>query len=121
MIPIELVSGHIILDEDETFSDATVYIRVEDVTLQDVSSEVIATQTISNVNLNSTTNKEGIKFSINKEKIDYNPNHSYSISVHVDVNNDSEISTGDFITVENYPVLTHGHPSFLTVKVKRIE
>jgi len=115
-----LVSGSITFDEDETFSDATVYIRLEDVGLQDAPSKVLAKQILSKVSHNGNSNKGGIDFSIGNDRIHYNPSHSYSIFVHVDVNNDSEISTGDFITVENYPVLTHGYPNFLIVKAKRI-
>lgn len=43
---------------------------------------------------------------------------TYSISVHGDVDNDGRISKGDFVTVQSYPVPTHGYPDNILVTVK---
>jgi uncharacterized lipoprotein YbaY len=46
---------------------------------------------------------------------------SYVVRVHVDVDEDGQISRGDYITMESYPVLTFGHPNLVTVQLHEVE
>lgn len=34
----------------------------------------------------------------------------YAVNVHVDVDNNSNINSGDFINMESCPVISHGYP-----------
>ena len=46
---------------------------------------------------------------------------SYSIRVHIDVDNNGKINSGDFITMESYPVITYGYPKDnISVHVRKV-
>lgn len=111
-----VVKGIIVLDEHiKSFSGATVHILLKDVSLQDAPSKLIAEQTIKNVSHNNI-DQQKIEFVIYGDIVDTQAD--YSIRVHIDADNDGRISKGDFVTVQRYPVLTHGHPDNLLVTVK---
>ena len=86
-------------------------LRVLDVTLADAPSKTIAEQTIS------VTGPGPIPFAIDVSNIEMNA--SYTVQVHIDVDADRTVSDGDFLTVESYPVLTHGHGSVVEVTARR--
>jgi uncharacterized lipoprotein YbaY len=113
-----VVKGIIVFEDVKPFSGATVHILLEDVSLQDVPSKLIAEQTIRNVGLENIENQK-IEFVI---YVDYVDTHAhYSVRVHGDVDNDGKVSKGDFVTVQNYPVLTYGYPDNLMVTVKEVD
>jgi hypothetical protein len=41
----------------------------------------------------------------------------YTVRVHVDLDGDGRVSTGDYLSTASYPVLTSGHPTILTIEV----
>jgi uncharacterized lipoprotein YbaY len=113
-----LVKGVIVFDEEtRPFFGATVYVRLEDVSLQDAPSKLIAEQVLRNISYDKD-DYQGIKFEIHDNVLD--DNARYSISAHVDVDNDGKISKCDFITTQSYPVITYGYPDNLKVGVKRV-
>lgn len=113
-----VVRGIIIFDEHlKPFSGATVHIRLEDVSLQDASSKLIAERIIRNVSHDNIDHQ--IEFVIYGDIVDIQA--TYSIRVHCDVDNDGRISKGDFVTVQSYPVLTHGYPDNVLVTVKEVK
>ena len=117
---LKFINGTIIFDNGETFSNATIYIRLEDISLMDVPSKILITQTMSNIYYDKKTNKQGIKFFIDIDKISFNSTNNYSIFVHIDVNNDGKLNAGDYVSFQNNPVLTHGHSNIVTIKVVKI-
>jgi uncharacterized lipoprotein YbaY len=116
---VPLVKGAIIFNEyAKSFSGATIYVCLEDVSLQDAPSKLISQQIIRDVFYDST-NREKIEFAIYGDIPDVRARHS--INVHVDVDNNGRISEGDFITMQSYPVLTYSYPDNLSVNVKEVK
>jgi uncharacterized lipoprotein YbaY len=125
-----LLRGEIILDKNKvkSFTGATVYIRLEDVTIQDASSKVISQQVINNVSYVGANDIGGhyhrqkkIEFSLFDNEIVVDARRSYAIAVHIDVDGNGKINPGDFINVESYPVITHGHPKDnVSVRVRQV-
>lgn len=44
----------------------------------------------------------------------------YNVRVLVDLDRDGSVGAGDYITMQGYPVLTHGHPATVEVRVRRV-
>ena len=38
-----------------------------------------------------------------------------------DVDGDGQVSRGDYITMESYPVLTHGYPHVVIVRLRKVK
>ena len=113
-----LVTGEVVLDEaSESFSNATVYVRLQDVSRIDAKSEIVAEEVMRSVSVD-TSEKTSFPFSIQGQLPDRTAN--YIVTVHVDVNNDGKFSNGDFITTESIPVLTHGYPNDVVIHVVQI-
>lgn len=114
-----LVSGSISFDDDASaFAGATVYVRVEDVSYADASSKVLAEQVMRDVSRLGES-EEDLEFRIYGRITDERA--SYSVSVHVDVDGDGEVSLHDYITMQSYPILTQGHPRKLSVRVREVK
>lgn len=124
-----LLRGEIIFDKSnngiKSFTGARVYIRLEDVTMQDAPSKLILEQVIKDVsydnNISNHHHQKKLEFELFGETV-VDVRRSYTISVHVDVDNDGKINSGDFINMESYPVITHGYPKgSLVVHVKQVK
>ena len=87
-----LVSGQVILNGTLSFTGATVYVRLEDVTRVDVPSVIVAEQIIQDVSYDAD-NQQEIAFHLTGTAPD--PRARYNVRVHVDVNGDERISQGD--------------------------
>jgi uncharacterized lipoprotein YbaY len=114
-----LVKGEILFgDYTKSFSGATIYVRLEDVSKLDAPSKVISEQAIRNVSYDSDDNKV-----INFELYGTIPDSraSYAVSVHVDLNNDGKLNLGDLINMESYPVITYSNSNTVSVHVKEIK
>ena len=115
---VEIVKGEILFqDKIPSFAGATLYARVENTSVADVSSEVFAEYIQRNVSSDPTTTK-ALLFAINCKTPD--PKASYVVRIHVDIDGDQEVSRGDYITTQSYPVLTFGYPNKLTVQVRQV-
>lgn len=114
-----IVSGEIFFEGDiRPFKNATVFVSIEDVSIQDLPSLTISKQVLENVDYDpSKMNK--IKFSLPVPIKDLTG--WYIVKVLVDIDGDGEISKGDYITMAYYHVLTHGHPNHVLVRVKQVE
>ena len=100
-----------------------IFVRLMDVSLIDTASTVILQQDLKGPYHQRCDTREGGKWiAIPFKLIGKIPNKKaeYAISVHVDRDGDGVASEGDYINMESIPVLTHGHPSYASVKVKRI-
>jgi uncharacterized lipoprotein YbaY len=99
------------------FSKATVYIRLEDITEADSASKIVAEQVIRDIS-HQQGGTEKISFNLQSQSFDDKASHI--VSVHVDVDNNGQISEGDYINMESYPALTLGHSSQVSVCVQQI-
>jgi uncharacterized lipoprotein YbaY len=116
MIP--LVKGEITFETDiQPFSGATIYIRLEDITFTDAASKVIAEYVEQNVSFNPKTNNI-IPFTIVGQAPDLQAN--YVVSVHIDIDKDGEVSSGDFLNTQSYPVITYGYPNQVSIIVHQV-
>ena len=113
-----LVTGKVVFNEgSRPFSDATVYIRIVDVSRVDAASEIVAERVLYAVSLDMLQ-ETSLAFSISGE-LPKRTAH-YNVSVHIDVDNDGNLSKGDYFTTQSYPVLTHGYTDYIVVCVTPI-
>ncbi len=112
------VKGEIIIGKEiGSFSGSTVNVYLEDVSLADASSQLVAKQVIPGVSHEAGTEKR-IPFTLYSDKLDEKA--SYSVRAHVSFQEDQQIHRGDCITMESYPVLTRGYPNQVVVSVKLV-
>ena len=113
-----LVSGDIYFEEtSKPVSNATVYIRLEDVSRLDAASVLISEEILYDAALVGD-GKDRLNFKLYGEVPDAKAD--YIVRVHVDVDKDGQVSQGDYITMESYPVLTWGHPSQVSLRVHEV-
>jgi len=113
-----LLCGEVIFEGTRSFTGATVYVRLEDVSRLDAPSMVIAEQVIRSV-VHQAGSQQGLEFSLYGQIPDEQA--SYTVRVHVDVDGDGRVSHGDFLSMESYPVLTHGYPNRVKVRVREVK
>lgn len=101
-----------------SFSGVTAYIRLEDVSQADTASRIVAQQVIEDI---SHQQGEEEKIQVSLECQIVNERASYIVSVHVDVDGDGQVSKGDYINMESYPVLTFGRPNQISVYVQPVK
>jgi uncharacterized lipoprotein YbaY len=113
------VSGEIVfgLPTPEDLSEAIAYVRLEDTSLADAPSRVVSEQRLTRLQEQLTT-AGTVPFNLHAPRPD--PKSSYSVSVHVDLDRDGKVSRGDYINTESYPVLTFGHASRASIRVRRV-
>jgi uncharacterized lipoprotein YbaY len=99
------------------FTKATIYVRLEDSTLADAPSRVVLQQRIEDI-APQTIHGGKVPFAMHGEIPDRRA--TYTISVLVDVDGDGKVSRGDYINMVSYPVLTHGYPNRVTVRVREV-
>ena len=112
------ISGQVRFDESApAFQNATVHVILEDVTRADAPAREIARQEFA-----SYSRRPGDPpLQFNLETATTLDQHSrYEVRVHVDVGASGQKKTGDQITMQSYQVATQGHPSTVTVNVRRI-
>jgi uncharacterized lipoprotein YbaY len=113
-----VIQGEVHLaDASSSIPNATIYVRLVDVSLADAPSEVIAEEVLENVSIDSE-HPTPITFSIRASNLDEDA--SYSLSVHVDLSGSGDISVGDYITMQSYPVSSTGSTGYLHVQVRQV-
>jgi uncharacterized lipoprotein YbaY len=105
------------IETGRSFSAATVYVRLEETTEADLASKIVAEQVIRELS-HQQGGAEKISFSLQGQIFD--DKADYIVSVHVDVDNDGQISEGDYINMESYPALATGRSSQISVCVQQI-
>lgn len=114
----QLVSGEVVFGESsEAFSGATAYVRLEDVSRADAPSHVVAEQVIRQVDYQPG---QTVRLAFELHGPIPHEQFRYIVSVHVDVDGDGQLSRGDYITMESYPVLTQGYPRRVSVRLKKV-
>lgn len=113
-----LVTGKVVFDEgSRAFSDAIVYARLLDVSRVDAASDIVAESVLHAVSLDMRR-ETSFTFSIPGQLPE--PSARYEVTVHIDVDKDGKLSKGDYFTTQSYPVLTHGYPDHVIVRVTPI-
>lgn len=94
---------------------ATVSVTLEDVSLLDSAAVVVAKAVMPLAGAAAGAN---IPFSITVPGADETA--SYGVRAHVDTTGSGNVSPGDLVSMQAYPVLTQGHPDRVVVEVRRI-
>lgn len=119
MNTVPLVKVKIMFEEAApSFSGATMYARLENITSADIASRVTAEYVKPGVAFNPEISSD-LAFVIAGNPPD--PRASYGVRVHIDVDGDGKVSQGDFISMQSYPVITFGHPSEVSILVRQVK
>lgn len=118
MNTVPLVKGEIRFEgEVPSFSGATMYVYLENITVADMVSEMVAKYVEQDVAFGPKAAKV-LSFSIAGK--DPDTRASYVVRVHIDIDGDGQVSQGDFISTQSYPVITFGHPQEVLILVREI-
>jgi uncharacterized lipoprotein YbaY len=110
-----IVTGTIEFDAAvDAFVSATLRVFLEDVGMMDAPAKHIA----EHIDHNFTYSGGKVPFQI-YGSISH-PTSRYSVRVHVSRDGSSDIQKGDFISTQSYPVLTHGNPAQVAIKVQQV-
>ena len=113
-----LIRGELAFDGAPVdLSGASVKIRVDDVSRADAESVPLAEHAVRLPPLGAST-AATIPFEVRTEGL--KAGARYAIWAHVDMDRDGQISVGDFITMENFPV-SGGANAYHRVRVRRVE
>jgi uncharacterized lipoprotein YbaY len=100
--------GNKLIDGEITFkgltspiSGGTIYVRLEDVSIQDEDAKTLVEQVIPNVNVDPSS---PTKFKYLLEHRELDGKDTYKIRVHVDADNSGDLTAGDFARTESYGV-----------------
>lgn len=115
----QLVKGKITFEDGAPpFTGATMYVRLERITAADIASEVVADYVQRDVAFDPKT-PSVLSFAIACNPPD--PRDSYAVRVHIDIDGDGEVSKGDFVSMQSYPVITFGHPTEVSILVRQVK
>jgi putative lipoprotein len=92
-------------------------VQVEDVSRADAPSTVVGEQVLRNVALHPG---QAVPFRVEVPADAIDERRSYSIRAHVDVGGTGVVESGDLVSTESYPVLTHGYGTEGWIRVKRV-
>ena len=119
MNTVPLVKGKITFEEGAPpFTGATMYVRLERITAADIASEAVAEYVERGIAFDPKTSSDFL-FAIAGDPPDARA--SYAVRVHIDIDGDGEVSKGDFISMQSYPVITFGHPRELSILVRQVK
>ncbi len=115
-----LISGELHFDTVASpFDNATIHVRLLDVTHLDRESKVVGEMTLKSVSFDGKK-ENSLAFLIEGSSENIVDNADYIVTVHVDIENTGELSQGDYITTQSFPVLTHGYPIHVVVSLNEI-
>jgi putative lipoprotein len=111
-----LARGSVTIDADPSgLREAKVYVRLEDTSRADASSRIVAEQTLSGADLGAGT---PLQFELRGALPDRVS--QCNLRVHVDVDGDGQVSPGDYVSTESYPVTRSTAQQVLQVRVRRV-
>jgi len=96
---------------------AQVIVQVEDISRADAPSTVVGEERLRDVRLGSET---VLPFAVRLPAGLVDERHSYSVRVHIDVSGSGNVSAGDLLSTQTYPVLTRGYGDEVRIQVKPV-
>jgi uncharacterized lipoprotein YbaY len=107
------VAGAVLLPANAPATRAGhIHVEVRDISLADAPSVLVAKQQLDNVPL---TPNGRIGFHLPVPEVA--PNRTLSLRVHIDVDGNGSVNSGDLLTTASYPIPPIGTPSPLEVAV----
>lgn len=111
----DLVTGTIEFPANtESFTDVTIYIRLESVGLLDMPAHIITESTQRNISYEGSA----LPFSLNGDVTD-NPG-PFSVQVHVSLHGTGNVKKGDYVTKRAHNVLQNKNPDHIIVRVEKV-
>ena len=115
----QVVRGQIVFEDDASaFSNATLYVTLEDVTYADSRAIIVGRVVKEHISYDPAA-PEPLTFEMPVEVSERDA--LYNIRAHFDLNGDGKISQGDYLSMQSYPVITRGHPFEVSVRVSRVK
>lgn len=103
------------------FIAATLIVRVEDASRINAAAKVISEHRITNIS-RSPVHRDPVPFAIELSPFENADGLScYTLRVHVDVDSSGQISLGDYISTQSYPLDRLSSTDFLRVVVHPVE
>ncbi len=100
--------------------NAVVKIRLDDVTLAGARAKTLAR--VESESVSAEVGQEcRVTFAIDVDDNDIDPRARYVVAAHADLDADGEVSRGDYITMQSYPVLTRGYPFHANLELREVE
>jgi uncharacterized lipoprotein YbaY len=97
--------------------EAMVYVRLLDTSTADAPAVLVAEQVLRGATV--TRDQSGrIPFELRAGPI--SNNKQYTVSVLVDVDASGHVTSGDYVSVQSYPVLIRGRADNVLIKVHRV-
>lgn len=106
-------TGSVSFPADASFSGATLYVRLNNVSMMDAPATTAGEVVFHNVSSDDTIN-----FSIKTD--DYNEQARYAVSAHASMDGSDDISKGDYITKQTYSVFTDGPSGNVEITVESV-
>lgn len=110
------VRGHVTVPEELPAGAGKVRVRVEDVSRIDAAAVVVAA---ADLPIDAPL-APGAAVPFELEVGDVDPRSRYSVRVHVDRNATGNVTPGDLVSTETYPVLTQGASNDVEVRVRPV-
>jgi len=111
------VSGQIWFDDAAgQFAGATLRVKLEETSRADAPAREISQLVISNYS--HFSGEPPADFVLSTDSIELSAR--YEVRVHLDLDGNGEYAAGDQITTQSYPVLTHGYPDTIQIRLQRI-
>lgn len=115
---LTLLRGEVVFDEGTpSFNGATLFVSLHDTSYADAPAETVTSLVQADVSYDAHA-RNHLPFVLRGQIHDETA--TYTVSVHLDLDGDGKVSRGDYINVQSYPVLTRGHPDFVTIRVKQV-
>jgi len=95
-----------------------VTVRVEDTSRSDAPSKIVGEQRMDRVPLDPAGTR--LPFAVDVPAGLIERRGRYTVRVHIDVSGSGEVSEGDFVSTQSYPVLTTDDEGLVTVRVKAV-
>ena len=119
--PPKIVTGEIIISSlTKPFRNATVHIRLEDISYADSRASLIAEKTLPDISHTGGAQDTAVSFTIeltSEQAAKIQPENDYTVRAWVDVDNDGERDADDLYSTEQYSILTRGSGSHVTIHV----
>jgi uncharacterized lipoprotein YbaY len=112
-----VVRGRVVLPPSAPAATGDVVVQVEDVSRADAPSRVVGEMRKRHVQLGPHAE---VPFEVEIPPDALDPGGDYSVRVHVDMSGSGQVDKGDLITMQSYPVLTHGYGDDARVEVRQV-
>lgn len=99
----------------EPVSNATVHVRLQETSRADAKATTVAEQVINDVNI--VPDGPPLPFTL---PMPPNENGRYVVRVHADVAGDGNVSQGDYVSTQSYPVDMNAEQPGLAIVAKRV-